>query len=348
MADDDKKMVDGVPADLAKLYDKIDTEVTGHEHPDTDDDNKKVADDKTADDDKTTDDDDNTDDDNTDDDNTDDTTGDVDDDVDGDVDDDAGATGFEVLGLEPDAIAKLQESNPDFMDAVKTLIDHKADVADDTSSEDDTDYVDDDKSDKKIGDISGIGSTLTEEQYNTLKEKNPEMAEIIKALDGTVGKLSTALSTVSEDEEKRLVETQQREDKRNFRTINKVLDGLTEDFPIFGESKKLPRDAEGKLDDRNRSVKARSEVWNKATKLLSSGLYESFDEAVDAAVTLYRGDKGKNLAMRTVAKELAGRQKQLTSRPTKQKTKKKQPKQGSDEYMEKVVGDAMKEAGVDG
>ncbi len=328
--DDKPEMKDGIPADLADLYDKIDDVVKDDDITDDDkkDDDKKIDDDTNDDDSAKDDDDTGTDDDTSDD------TG------------DTGETGFEVLGWDADTVKQLEELNPEMLEDVKALLNHKVSKDDDTSSEDDT--SDTDEPAKKIGEVGKLGSSLTEEQYETLKKEHPEMAEIIKTLDGTVGKLSTALASVSEDEDKRLEETQVKEDKRNFRTINKVLDGMTKDYPIFGDSKKLPVDADGKLDDRNRSVKARSGVWDTATKLLSSGLYESFEEAVDAAVVLYQGKNGENLAMRTVAKELNSRSKQITSRPTKQKTKKAEPKKGSDAYIEKVLGDAMEKAGVDG
>jgi hypothetical protein len=50
--------------------------------------------------------------------------------------------------------------------------------------------------------------------------------------------------------------------------------------------------------------------------------------------------------MRKVSKELRGRAKKITNRPTSKKTQKKQPTPGTDAYKISVVRDAFKQAGV--
>jgi hypothetical protein len=122
---------------------------------------------------------------------------------------------------------------------------------------------------------------------------------------------------------------------------------MAKDHPVFGSYDKLPMNGDGLPDERNRSVRARAKVFGQAQALYSTGSFGTFKECLDSAVTLYEGDNGEKTAMRKVSKELRSREKQMTSRPNRNKHQKKQPKPGTDAAMEKVVADAFKKAGVE-
>ncbi|KKM19069.1 hypothetical protein LCGC14_1659340, partial [marine sediment metagenome] len=245
--------------------------------------------------------------------------------------------GIDVLGYDAEMVQKLNDINPDVVRDIKALLE-RGDV--DKSSADD-----DSLAPKKIEKVE-IEGTVTEEQLATLEKENPAMAAIVRGLNTSVEKLSTALNSVTEDESKRTEEAENKEHYRNFCSTNKKLDGLSKDFPVLGIYDKLPVSADGVPDDRNRSVRLRAEIWGQANALYNTGVFGSFDESLEKAVVLYQGKNSENLAMRKVAKELRDREKGITSRPSKTKTKQKQPKPGSDEHKEKIVGDALAKSEV--
>ena len=321
---DDKKtddgMVDGVPKAVSEAIDAVNEE--NKIEDDVEDDNKEEKKDSTDDNDTKTSADDSTDDNDT---------GDTGDDADKD-------TGIVALGWDAETVQKLNELDPDLVKDVKALLERE--ITEKPSEDGDLETPE-----KKIVKVETEGQ-ITDEQLEALEKENPAMAAIVKSLNNQVGNLSTALTSVTEDEQNRAEEAEKKENYSNFCETNKVLDGMEKDFPVFGNYDKLPKNADGVPDDRHRSVRERAELWGKANALHSTGVFGSFKDSLDAAITLYQGKNGENLAMRKVAKELRGRSKQITSRPSKTKTNLKTPKQGTDAFMEKVVGDALTEAGV--
>ncbi len=321
----DDGMVDGVPKAVSEAIDAVndqnkdDTDYTDLDEDNKDDDNK---DDSTDDDETKTSADDSTDDNDT---------GDTGDDADKD-------TGIVALGWDAEEVQKINELDPKFVKDVEALLERG--ISEKSSEDDDLET-----SEKKIEKVE-IEGQVTDEQLEALEKENPALAAVIKGLNSQVGKLSTALNSVTEDEKVRAEKAENEEHYSNFCDMNKVLDGLEKDFPIFGTYDKLPMNVDGVPDDRHRSVRERAQLWGKANALYSTGMFGSFKESLEGAITMYRGENGKNLAMREVAKELRGRSKQITTRPNRTKTTTKTPKQGTDAYMEKVVGDALAEAGV--
>ncbi|KKN51295.1 hypothetical protein LCGC14_0624030 [marine sediment metagenome] len=317
-------MTDGVPTAVSKAIDTVndqnkdDTDYTDLDDDNKDDDNKDDA----KDDDNTKD---------STDDSTDNDTGDTGDDADEDE-------GIIALGYDAETVQKLNDLDPNIVKDIKALLERGIS---EKSSEDD----DPETPKKKIEKVETTGQ-VTDEQLEALEKENPAMAAIVKSLNSQVGKLSTALNSVTEDEKVRAEKAEKEEHYSNFCDMNKVLDGLEKDFPIFGTYDKLPMNVDGVPDDRHRSVRERADLWGKANALYSTGAFGSFKESLESVITLYRGENGENLAMRKVAKELRGRSKQITTRPNRTKTKTKTPKEGSDAFMEKVVGDALAEAGV--
>ena len=321
--DTDDGMVDGVPKAVSEAIDAVnDQNRDDTEYTETDDDNKDNTNDNTDDDDTKTSTDDSTDNNNT---------GDTGDDADEDI-------GIVALGWNAEEVQKLNDIDPKFVKDTKALLERE--ISKKSSEDDDSEIPE-----KKIEKVETTGQ-VTDEQLEALEKENPALAAVVKSLNSQVGKLSTALNSVTEDEKVRAEKAENEEHYSNFCATNKVLDGLEKDFPIFGTYDKLPMNADGVPDDRHRSVRERALLWGKANALYSTGAFGSFKESLESAITLYRGENGENLAMRKVAKELRSRSKQITTRPNRTKTKTKTPKQGSDAYMEKIVGDALAEAGV--
>lgn len=330
---DDDGMTDGIPTDVSNALDKIFESKDDTENTDNTDDNKDDNTDDTDNKDDTDDTEKKKDDDTND---PDDKTGD-DDSTDGGDKDADDITGIDVLGYDAEMVQKLNDINPNIVEDIKALLE-RGNV--DKSSADD-----DSPASKKIEKVE-IEGAITEEQLVTLEKDNPTVAAIVRNLNTSVEKLSTALNSVTEDESKRVKKAEEKEHYRNFCSVNKKLDGLSKDFPVLGMYDKLPVDANGVPDDRNRSVMIRTKIWGEANALYNTGIFGSFEESLEKAVVLYQGKNSENLAMRKVAKELRSREKGITSRPSKNKTKQTQPKPGSDEHKEKVISDALAKSGA--
>jgi len=301
----------GIPQDVADVIRGINKEL--HDAP---------TDDETVDDNTTTDDD---------------IDGDVEDSVETDDTEESDDADFNVLGYDAETIEKLREINPDILKDIKGLI-SASEIEEDASEE----VVEDEVAPTEKVTASG----LTEEQIDAIAKENPQMAAVIKTLNAQVGQLSNSLNTVAEQEETRNQEARQRQHVSNFRSANKKLDEISEDFPILGEYSKLPQ-RDNKPDMRNPAVKQRAGIWDYATKLFDGGVVDSFDEAMDESIARYKTKNADNLAMRKVSKELRGRAKKITNRPTSKKTKKKQHAPGSEAHKISVVRDAYKAAGVE-
>ncbi len=245
---------------------------------------------------------------------------------------------FAVLGYDAEKIQKLREVDPDILKDIKGLI-SASEIDDETSEE----VVDDDKKLDSTEQVADGG--LTEEQLAAIAKDNPQMAEVIKTLNAQVGLLTNSLNTVAEADKTRAQESAQRQQVTNFRSANKKLDAISEDFPILGTYDKLPQ-RDNKPDMRNPAVKQRADIWDYATKLYDGGVSATFDDALDDAISLYRAKNADNLAMRKVSSELRGRAKKITNRPTSKKTKKKEHTPGTESYKINIVKEAFKEAGV--
>ncbi len=320
----DDDLTNGIPTDLSKTLDKILEDKSDPEDNANDVDNKNDDTNDNTDDNST--DNNDTDDNNTDDDST--------DGGDKDADD---VTGIDVLGYDAEMVQKLNDIDPDIVKDIRALLERE-DV--NKPSADDSPSVP-----EKIEKVE-IEGGITEEQLAALEKENPAMAAIVKNLNTTVEKLSTTLNSVTEDEAKRTEEVEKKEHYRNFCATNKKLDGISKDFPILGTYDKLPVNADGVPDDRNRSVVVRAKIWGEANALHNTGMFGSFEESLEKAVVLYQGKNSENLAMRKVAKELRDQERKMTSRPSKNKTKQKEAKPGSDEFKKKVVSDALQKSGA--
>ncbi len=316
----DDDLTNGIPTELSKTLDQI------LENKDTSDDDTSADDTGVVEDKKDDETNDSTDDDSTDNDST--------DGGDKDADD---VTGIDVLGYDAEMVQKLNDIDPNIAKDIRALLEREN--VDKSSADDDSPVP------EKIEKVE-IEGGINEEQLAALEEENPAMAAIIRNLDTTIERLSTSLNSVTEDEANRAVEAENKEHYRNFCDTNKKLDGMSKDFPILGMYDKLPLNADGVPDDRNRSVAVRAKIWGEANALHNTGMFGSFEESLEKAVVLYQGKNGENLAMRKVSKELRDQERKMTSRPSKNKTKQKEAKPGSDEFKKKIVSDALKKAEV--
>ncbi|MBW1931463.1 MAG: hypothetical protein JRI56_00250 [Deltaproteobacteria bacterium] len=238
----------------------------------------------------------------------------------------------DVLGWDKEVVAKLKELDPGLLDDVKNLLEKPAD--EETSEEDDA------------GEETSEAIDL--DKIKALKEKDSEVGSLVESLAKQVEMLSSSLQAVVSEEQQRREQEERQTLIKNFRYANNKLDELAKDFPVLGSTSKLPKTDDGQYDVRNRAVRERARLWDTAVALQNAGLAETFEDAFEDAIALYKGRNAENLARRKISKELRERATKFTARPSHRKTKEKTPPKGSDEYKEAVIKKAMKAAGIDG
>lgn len=320
--DSTEEMVDGVPKSVADAIDKANDENaddTADQYEDIDDDNTDV-DDKTG---ETGDDD---------------LVEEVDDDANDDAKEEDEVEGIEVLGYSAEMVQKLNDVDPNIVKDIRALLE-TGDVKD--SSEEESELAP-----KKTEKVETEG-LISDKAMAELEKENPTVAAAMKGLSTTVEKLTTTLNTVAEADDLRAQKAEQSEAWDNFCDTNKRLDKMAKEHPILGQYDKLPLNGNGVPDERNPAVRVRAKVFGQARALQATGEFGSFSESLDTAIDLFEGANSEKKATRKIAGELRDRSKQITTRPNRNKHKQKQPKPGTDAHMEKVVGDAMKKAGVE-
>ncbi len=244
---------------------------------------------------------------------------------------------FKVLGWDEDTLEKLRGINPKLLDDVKVLLEKSVKIESDSEEED--------PDDTKVSSVEDTEFDLN--KLDELRKTDSGTADLLESLVTQVKTLTTSLNTVTAEEQERKEKAETDALVRNFRLANSSMDELSKDFPVLSLEKDLPKASDGAFDSRNRAVRERAVVWNNALGMYNAGLGETFEDALDDAVTLYKGKNSKNLAMREVVRDLKKRGKNFTARPTHKQTEKKEPAKGTDEYKINVVREAMKAAGIE-
>jgi hypothetical protein len=245
---------------------------------------------------------------------------------------------FSVLGWDEDTIDKIKEINPSLLEDLRGLIEKPREEEVDEDAE---------ASDQLKGDADLDKVSLDDETLKSLREKDPAVAGVLESLMSQVNSMSDTLVSVRAEEQKRQTEARNKEAVSNFRLINSRMDELAEDFPLLGSYDKLPKNSDGIPDERNRSVKERAKMWEKANALYSTGAYLTFKDAVDDSLLLYEGKNAKGRATREVIKDLNQRKQKFTARPTNKATKKKKATPGSEAHKINVITEAYRSAGVE-
>jgi hypothetical protein len=242
------------------------------------------------------------------------------------------------FGYDAEKIEAIKAIDPDILKDLAGLL-SATDIKEET-----TEVVDDEAKLDNTEQVKTGG--LTDEQLATLEKENPVMYAVVKSLNDQVGVLTSSLNTVADAEVTRRQTAESQEHVRNYNSANKKMDELREDFPIFGEYKKLPL-KDGTPDGRHRSVIERTALWDTAQKLLTAGVVSSFDDGLNDAIDLYKAKNASKLALRKVASELKGRAKKITNRPTSKKSKPKTHAPGSDAQKLDIMTTAFEEAGLE-
>lgn len=169
------------------------------------------------------------------------------------------------------------------------------------------------------------------------KPENEELASLKKELEAIKEELGEARKIKAAREQDAMLDT-----------ANHAFDEAGEEFEIFGKTKELltypagPK--KGQYVPTSPAMIARNEVWNKALPFVQSGV--PVREAMDIALTWYKGKHLEKDIHRNVIKDLKKHETKLSAKRTGKETVKVY--ENEDERKADVVREAARRAGVKG
>jgi len=225
----------------------------------------------------------------------------------------------------------------------------------------------------KQKDIEEFAAQYTDEQLEELaaqfnEEDEEEEPEEIAEAPATEPKKdadwATVVSSMREEIKKQILselgpkfeslddfkaDQEDRQTVNMFETANKILDGASKDFPVFGEFEKMPKfttgSRKGQLIPTNPAFKARSEVYQLAYDMVSMGRSQNIQEAMEDALAWYRGKYGQKETERKVIRDLKKHEQKLSGSRTGKETKQKYDTD-RDEMID-FIRQRQKAAGID-
>jgi type III secretory pathway component EscR len=142
--------------------------------------------------------------------------------------------------------------------------------------------------------------------------------EIKKDLLSELGNKFEAVDDFKAEQERRQV-------VNNFETANKIMDGVSKDFPALGEYESMPKfqagSRKGQLIPTSKEYKARAEIYQLASDMVSAGRSDTIKEAMDDALAWYRGKYGQKETERKVVRNLKKQQQRLSGARTGKEVK---------------------------
>lgn len=127
-----------------------------------------------------------------------------------------------------------------------------------------------------------------------------------------------------EQVEKMRAEVEQREREHVLSTANRMFDEVSKEFPVFGETKNLPTFPVGRLKGQlvpnSPEMKARSEVFQRASAFLKAG--QPIEEAMADALCWWKGKHGGKEMERKMVRDLKKHETRLSGTRTGKEIKK--------------------------
>lgn len=165
--------------------------------------------------------------------------------------------------------------------------------------------------------LIGEDSEESEESSNTKEEtpKEPKEKRVEDSQeDERIQKLLDRIEALEKAQEADLEDGEKQELANMVKRASKIFDGASEEFEVFGKTEDLPKFPGGQVIPTSPQMKARSEVWDMAYRLESTGL--DFENAMSVAMNAF---KGKNLAkdvQRKLIKDLKNNETKLGGKRT--------------------------------
>lgn len=157
------------------------------------------------------------------------------------------------------------------------------------------------------------------------KETDEEKTETQELIDQAVAKIKEELGVGLEEINEFKSQQAAQQDERMLETANRKFDEAAKEFPIFGDTEKLPRFTTGRLKGQfiptSPAFKARMEVIKYADAFMSTG--NSVEEAMDLALNTYKGKNLRTEMERNLIKDLKQHERSLSGVRTGKETKRK-------------------------
>lgn len=158
-----------------------------------------------------------------------------------------------------------------------------------------------------------------EEDDEKTKDVTQEMID--QAVAKIKDELGVGLNEINEFKEQQAAQ----QDKQKLETTHRKFDEAAKEFPIFGDTEKLPRFTTGRLKGRfiptSPAFKARMEVVKYADAFIGMG--NSVEDAMDLALATYKGKNLRTEMERSLIKDLKQHEQNLSGVRTGKETKRK-------------------------
>jgi hypothetical protein len=242
-------------------------------------------------------------------------------------------------GYSDERIIELAENNPEILEDIARLVE-SVEVRDREIPQQppvEPEPVKEDKVEENIIDANAL---------QDLKEAFGDEAvdKVIAPLINKVQEQGEQLNALRGDTEE---QTRQKEYDylvKKYTTANTFFDGASKDFPELGESDKLARLTDGKLDQTSPEFQARSRIFSIA-ETFEQSLGISFDEALKESMNWHKGRGGEKSLERKVIKGLNKRKKKFSPRPTNKHHQKKYANE--EDKASDVMSDIYTELGIE-
>ena len=166
-------------------------------------------------------------------------------------------------------------------------------------------------------------------------------------IDQAVAKIKAELGVGLDDINKFKAQQVAQQDKQTLETANRKFDEAAKEFPIFGSTEKLPRFTTGRLKGQfiptSPAFKARMEVVKYADAFMGMG--NSVEEAMDLALSTYKGKNLRTEVERSLIKDLKRHEQNLSGVRTGKETKRKYA-DAREEIIEDIRG-LQRQAGIE-
>uniref|UniRef100_A0A6M3IG06 Uncharacterized protein n=1 Tax=viral metagenome TaxID=1070528 RepID=A0A6M3IG06_9ZZZZ len=229
----------------------------------------------------------------------------------------------EELGMTPAEIVAIADAHTDEQLLEMAAFLKESAGVDDLTDEDDT--------------------TETETKEDNTKPKDATQELIDQAVAKIKAELGVSLDDINKFKEQQVAQ----QDKQMLETANRKFDEAAKEFPIFGSTEKLPRFTTGKLKGQfiptSPAFKARMEVVKYADAFMGMG--NSVEEAMDLALSTYKGKNLRTEMERALIKDLKRHEQNLSGVRTGKETKKKHA--DSREEIIDEIRELQRKAGVE-
>lgn len=199
------------------------------------------------------------------------------------------------------------------------------------------------------GDMDDESATVKDKKSSE-KQKEPDDTEKgtgkSTAKDSELAQLKKEIKELKDEISKSKESRQAQEEAELLHTVNQAFDEASKDFEIFGKTEELLKypagPKKGQIVPSSPAMVARAEVFEKAAALMDADY--STEEAMDIALTWYKGKHLESNVQRNVIRDLKKHERKLSAKRSGKETTKTY--ESEEEREADVVREAARKAGI--